>query len=84
MNCVALHSELKTLLLQLIEVLEDSDSPQVGKLEQLTRLVIRHKVDYLDAIIDLFEISGKDEFNQVILLSFVLKILRGAIMNFMC
>jgi len=77
MNSVSLHSELKILLLQLVEIFKENDSPNVEKIEQLTRLVIRQKVDYLDALIDLFDMHEREELQEVILLSFVLKILRG-------
>jgi hypothetical protein len=78
---VSFHSELKVVLLQLVEMFQDEEGPQLEKIEQLTRLVIRQKVDYLDAILDLFELSKDTEIIQMILISFVLKILRGNILK---
>ena len=74
---VAFHSELKILLIQLVDVFKSDESPNLPKIEQLLRLIIRQKVDYLEAILELFNLSKDEEFIQVILISFVLKILRG-------
>lgn len=76
-DSVAFHSELKILLIQLVDVFKSDESPSLPKIEKLLRLIIRQKVDYLDAINGLFDLSKDEELIQVILISFVLKILRG-------